>query len=311
MTQIKDEATVKIHTDDHGHVWYVDGVGPPQNSEKTHEEFLRSAVVNKLSAQVRLLGVPSNADLIVELFRRRQKKEIADVQVAGPNGSVADLNDPVHTLLKMRALTLSPSCGGWHSMTPIEYATYVLLAQLQKNQFSFGLESATFFRLNPMHKFLRFIPEINDASCAMLLATIIDPRWYVDARMPDRSSKIELFLGLTPKVQRRVSDEKTIVSKKREIRCATVLNCWKTRKPEDVDFTAPQEFLYRVWRAAGEGATGDLRASQMFVRFIRLNWLDLLDPRRGRRDGIFVPSRFFKTPVEIKAFKSYMQAKKE
>lgn len=311
MTHIKDETTIKIHTDNSGRVWYSDGVGPPQNSEKNHEEFLRSAVINKLSAQVRLLGVSNNADLIVELFKRRQQKEIADVQVAGPNGCVADLIDPVHTLLKMRSINLSPSCGGWHSMTPIEYATYVLLSELQKNQFSFGLESATFFRLNPMHKFLRFIPAINDAACAMLLATIIDPRWYVDARMPDRSSKIELFLGLTPKVQRRVSDSKIIVSKKREIRCATVLNCWKTRKPEDVDFTHPQEFLYRVWRAAGEGAAGDLRASQMFVRYIRLNWLDLLDTRRGKRDGIFVPSRFFKTPVEIKSFTAHMKAKKE
>lgn len=311
MTQIKDEATIKIHTDDRGRVWYSDGVGPPQNSEKTHEEFLRAAVVNKFSAQVRLLGIPSNANLIVELFKRRQQKEIADVQIAGPNGAIADLNDPVHTLLRMRALTLSPSCGGWHSMTPIEYATYALLAQLQKNQFAFGLESATFFRLNPVYKFLDFIPFANAAACATLLVTIIDPRWYVDARMPDRSSKIELFLGLTPKVQRRVSDSKIIVSRKREIRCATVLNCWKTRKPEEVDFTAPQEFLYRVWKAAGEGPMGDLRASQMFVRFIRLNWLDLLDTRRGRRDGIFVPSRFFKKPVEIKAFKAHMQVKKE
>ena len=311
MTHIKDETTIKIHTDDNGYVWYSDGVGQPQNSEKTTEEFLRSAVVNKLSAQVRLLGVSRNANLIVEFFKRRQKKEIADIQLAGPNGCVADLHDPAHILLRMRALILSPSCGGWHSMTLGEYATYMLLAQMQKNQFEFTVESSTYFKLNPLYKLFTFIPAMNETACAALLTTIVDPRWYVDVRMPDRSSKIELFLGLTPKVQRIVSDTQRVITKKRDIRCAMVLNCWKTRKPDEIDFNAPREFLWRVWRAAGEGAAGDLRASQTFVRFLRLNWLDYLDTRRGKKDGIFVPTRFFKTPEEIQAFKSHMTSKKE
>lgn len=309
MTHIKDEATVKVHTDDDGYVWYSDGVSQPQNSGQTAEGFLRVSAVNSLSTQVRLLGVPQNADLIVEFFKRRQRKEIADIQIAGPNGCVAVLNDPTSTLLRMRGLTVSPSCGGWHSMTATEFATYSLLAQLQKNQFAFDMPTKAYFTLNPLHKLLRFIPAINEAACANLLATIIDPRWYVDARMPDRSSKIELFLGLTPKVQKRVSDSSIIVTKKREIRCAVVLNCWKTKDPDEVDMTDPREFLWRIWKTAGSNSNGDLRASQAFIRFLRLNWLDLLDTRPGKKDSIFAPSRFFKTPAEVKAFVAYMKKK--
>lgn len=309
MTHIKDEATIKIHTAADGCVWYSEGVGPPQNSGQQADVFLRSAIVNSLSAQVRLLGIPSNADLIVEFFQRRQKRELANIQLAGPVvcGNQEDLKDPVYTLLRMRAIQASPSCGGWHAMTGIEFATYALLAQMQKNQFSYNMTSATYFRLNPLNKILNFIPHLNEASCANLLTTVIDPRWYVDTRMPDRSSKLELFLGLTPKVQRKVSDDATIITKRRDIRCATVLQCWKTRSRDTVDFDDPREFLWRVWLNSGAGNTGDLRASQTFVRFLRLNWLDLLDTRKGQKDGIFISQRFFKTKAEHSAFIAYLK----
>lgn len=309
MTHIKDEATIKIHTASDGCVWYSEGVGPPQNSGQRADVFLRSAAVTSLSAQVRLLGVAQNSDLITEFFQRRQKRELANIQLAGPAvcGNHEDLKDPVYTLLRMRSIQASPSCGGWHAMTGAEYATYALLAQLQKTQNAFDIQARTYFRLNPLHKVLNFVPYLDEAACATLLTIVIDPRWYVDTRMPDRSSKLELFLGLTPKVQRAVSDETTIITKKRDIRCATVLRCWKNRARDVVDFDDPREFLWRVWLNSGAGATGDLRASQTFVRFLRLNWLDLLDTRKGQKDGIFISDRFFKTVAERKAFLEYMK----
>lgn len=309
MTALKDEDTLKVHTDNSGHVWYCDGVSAPRNSSQTADTFLRSAVVNRLSAQIRLLGAPQNAELIIELFLRRQKREIAHVQVASPRaaGSPDEIADPITALLKMRSLQASASCGGWHSVTMADYAIYALLARFLRNDFVLDDTATTYLHAHPVYKIAKFIPNIDDAALARLLATIIDPRWYVDTRMPERASKLELFLGLTPKIQQRVSRAKTILSKPREFRCANVLQCWKTQTADMAVVDAPREFLWRIWAAAGADAPGDLRASQAFVRFLRLNWLEVLDTRRGKKDGLFLPTRYFKNSTERQAFADFMK----
>lgn len=309
MTALKDEDTLKLHTDKRGHVWYCDGVTSPRNSEQTADTFLRSAVVNRLSAQVRLLGLPQNAELIIELFLRRQKREIAHVQVASSRaaGAPDEILDPVTALLKMRALQASSSCGGWHSVAMSDYAIYAMLAHFLRNDFVLDDTAATYLHAHPVYKIVSFIPSINEAALARLLVTIIDPRWYVDTRMPDRASKLELFLGLTPKIQRRVSNAKVILSKAREFRCATVLQCWKTQTVDSAVVDAPREFLWRIWGTAGGDAAGDLRASQAFVRFLRLNWLETLDTRRGKKDGLFLPTRYFKNATERQAFADFIK----
>ena len=133
------------------------------------------------------------------------------------------------------------------------------------------------------------------------------PRWFVDLRMPDRTSKLELFLGLTPKTQARVSDASLKLTKARELRCANVLASWKGEQPANVDLSLPANFLYRVHAAAGGGVRGDLRASQTFVRYLRHNWLAGLEHRSGVKDGLFAPDLFFKSPVEIAAYVEHMK----
>jgi hypothetical protein len=309
MYRTPDESTLKLHTGSDGCVWYAKNISPPTNSEKIADEFLRSSVVSGFGKRVRVLGTAQNAELISALYLRRYKREIESVEVAGPNilNSVADIADPQIVLMQMRATELASACGGWHSVSMHDYPTYAMLARLTRTNFVFDEAMQTYLQLHPAYKAAMFIPDLNQEALSRLLTMIVDPRWYVDRRLPDRAAKLELFLGLTPQIQEHVSTAARILKRTREFRCATVLSTWKTKDPATADLTNPANFLYRVYTSAGGGIRGDLRASQAFVRYLRHNWLASLEVRRGAKDGLFAPNLFFKTPAEIAAYAEHMK----
>ena len=305
----QDENTIKLHTDSNGHVWYSRGIGAPKNSLQIVDSFLLSPVANGMGLLFRLLGVPQNAELICALYLRHYKGEVRAVELAGPNilDCRDEINNPSGVILRMRGANVSSACGGWHQLTLHDYPTYAMLARMLRTNFVFDDTAATYFNLHPAHKALSFIPTLSQEAAAKLLIHIIDPRWYIDRRRPERIKKLELFSGLTPAVQTRVSNKTCILKKAREFRCASVLDTWKTQPYEAVDAKDPANFLYRVWHAAGGGCHGDLRASQAFLRYLNDNWLAGLERRTGLRDGLFAPDLFFKTPVEAAAYTEHMQ----
>ena len=114
-------------------------------------------------------------------------------------------------------------------MTLHDYPTYAMLARMTRNNFVFDDAAKTYLHMHPAFRALSFIPTLVDNEISKLLVTTIDPRWYIDRRRPDRIKKLELFLGLTPAVQEKVSNPKKLLSKPRELRCALVLNSWKSK----------------------------------------------------------------------------------
>lgn len=304
-----DETVIKLHTADNGHVWYARGISTCKNSEQIVDSFLLSPIVSGLGLTFRVLGVPQNAELICALYLRRYKGEVRSVEIAGPNilDSRNELMDPVTVLMRMRSAVVSSACGGWHSLTLHDYPTYAMLARMSRNNFAFDDMAASYLHMHPVYKALSFIPTLSNSDAAKLLVTTIDPRWYVDRRRPDRTKKLELFLGLTPAIQNKVSNANKILVKAREFRCATVLQSWKSKSFEEVDLQLPENFLYRIWTAAGGGAHGDLRASQAFLRYLNNNWLSVLENRKGIKDGLFAPNLYFKTPAEIAAYDAHMK----
>jgi hypothetical protein len=310
MSSNQDEVTIKLHTAETGHVWYSKGISPPTDSKQIVDEFMLSPVLSGMGLCVRVLGMPQNAELLSALYLRRYKGEIRALEVAGPQMLTASDNDPKLVIIKMRGLTLAPACGGWHALSMLDYPTYAMLARMLRTNFVFDDAARTYYHLHPAYRALSFIPTIASAEVAKLLTTIIDPRWYVDLRMPERTSKLELFLGLTPKIQTRVSDPAQILKRSREFRCANVLACWKMADPDTVDLATPANFLYRVYKIAGGGPKGDLRASQAFVRYLRHNWLAGLENRLGVKDGLFAPNLFFKSPAEIESYTQHMATAK-
>jgi hypothetical protein len=315
MFSTPDEISIKLHTAVDGKVWSAPGINPPRNSNQTPVDFLSSSALAQKGLHVRLLGVPQNAALIVELYARQSVGTIRAVEVAGPNrirnyAAAA----PADILLQMRTIAEAPACGGFHVLSQYDYPTYSLLFRQQAGNIGAGDPAAavrSYLVMHPAAHALSFIPDLNMQAVTQLLTTVIDPRWYVDSRLPDRTSKLELFMGLTPQTQAVVSDAAAIVVRPREQRCATVLACWKTKDPATVDTTDPRNFLYRIYAAHGGGPKGDLRASQAFLRYVRHNWLDGLETRKGAKDGLFAPDLFFKTPVEVASYNLHMTEKKK
>jgi hypothetical protein len=313
MALALDEQILKLYTANNGHVWYSLGIEPPVNSELIADAFLNSSVISGMGVTVRILGLPQNAELLSALYLRRHKNEIRAVEVAGPNvlHAMTELQDPATVLRRMRSVDISSAAGGWHTVSVHDYPTYAMLARMIRTNFVFDAPAKAYFQIHPARKAALFIGTLSEPETAKLLTTIVDPRWYVDRRAPDRSGKLELFLGLTPQVQARVSSTTCILQRHREFRCANVLAAWKTKPVEEVDLHDPANFLYRVYVAAKGGARGDLRGSQAFIRYLRYSWLEVLNTRKGAHDGIFVPSMFFKTPAECLSYSEHMQNQEE
>jgi hypothetical protein len=309
MQPQRDEVAIKLHTDARGHVWYASGIHATKNSGQIVDAFLLSRAISGIGLRVRVLGVAQNAELITALYLRRAKSEVVSIEVAGPNicETPEELADPETVLHRMRSTVLASACGGWHQIGDSDYLTYALIARLNRNSGVYDTAVAAYLNAHPVFHALKFIPTLSPDHVAQVIKTVVDPRWYVDRRAPERQGKLELYMGLTPAVQRRVSDATKIVCKPRELRCAAVLDAWKSKHPGAVDLADPRQFLYRVHHAAGGGGRGDLRASQAFLRYLRYNWLDAADRRRGPKDGLFAPELFFKTPGEQAAYRLHMK----
>jgi hypothetical protein len=304
MTAVHDEVSVKIHTAPDGIIWYSTGINPPECSGQILDTFLLSPVIGRLSTAVRVLGTAQNAELISSLYLRKTRREMASLSVAGPNicESLLELNDPAVALTRMRDVYWSASRGGWHEITDIEYGIYALLARKRRLPDWFDKTTKVFYQSHPLYKILNFVENIDHRHAADLITTIIDPRWYVDRRRPDNPTKLNLYLGLTPKSQNRISNVRQLLTRGRDFRCATVLNCWKTNEFAEVDLELPGNFLWRIWHKAGGGVKGDLRASQAFVHYLRSNWLEIITQRKLGANVFFLQDSFFKSDAERNSF---------
>lgn len=299
-----EASVLKLHTAPNGIVWYASGISPAECSNQSSADFLDSHIVNHINLSVRLLGIARNANLISALYARKKHRKLGSIQVAGPNvcESPLELDDPALTFRRMREAFVAPSCGGWHEMTDIDAAVYSLILRIQQEAEWFDILGRVYYELHPIYKSMQCVTTISHQAVAHLMTVIIDPRWYVDRRKPENATKLKLFLGLTPKTQRMVSDSANIVFRGRTLRCAMVLNCWRTQSPDSVDYDEPGNFLWRIWRNAGGGAKGDLRASQAFIGYLQTHWLQAFTAARGVTSELFLPDRFFKTDAEKQAY---------
>ena len=313
MFSTTDENTLKLHVAPDNFVWAADGASPPQNTQKDTASFLALDGLKGFGKQVRIIGTARNAALISGLHIRRAYREVTSIEIAGPNilRAPAEADFPEIAVRRMRSVVLSSAAGGWHQLAADEYPVYAMLSRDLADMAAPDTALQTYFKLHPAYTAASFIPTLSVPMAAQLFCMIIDPRWYVDTRSPDRTGKLELYLGLTPHVQSLVSStDKKIVTGHRAFKCASVLATWKTKSPAEIDKANPANFLYRIYAHYGGGHMGDLRASQSFIRYIRHNWLAAIEKRHGPKDGLFIPERFFLTEEEQSAYRAHMSAGK-
>jgi hypothetical protein len=246
-----------------------------------------------------VIGSRENARLLVDLFDKRLKGEIAGLQVCSPVlCTKEEMKDPEQILYKLRGATVPASLGGWHDFTDDDRICYVIASAIADS-----LDLADFLLVAQSHsvwKYLTFVADLDELAACRLLGTVLDPRWYIDPRHPNRGSRLEQFLGVSPvTVAKRERNEKSTSISRYE----NVLNCWKNL-PE-ADNSAAGRFLWRLWDRKGASFSADLSVSKTFLAYTRFCWLNevAMPPHRGR---LFVPEYFFSEPETLEAFNSYL-----
>ncbi len=284
-----EEEILKIHLAPSGNVWYSDGIENPRAASGGLSGFVGGLATHG-SLHFRVLGIPSHAPLIMELYQRYcSHRKDGTLEVASPLicENERERHDPEIALYRMRQCLFPPSLGGWHHFTELDYPSYAIAAQLAKDK-GFNDHIRRLLLTHPAWHDLTFIPTIRAEYVVHLLSYIIDPRWFVDFNYPERITKIKTYLGLTPRVMRAVSrgEAKDARSK----RCRAALYCWKGEEPSAADMERPGNFLWRRWRYAGGGMKGDLRATQAFISYFIRTWQQQLASRQaGQLLEMFLP----------------------
>jgi hypothetical protein len=280
--------TLRLHFETtHKQVWLATDEG-----EITVCDFNPGALVTVLEGveEVRLLGSQANAELICWLYQARSRSGFPlKVQLGSPGiCKKSELVSPELTLGRFRDLeSRTSSTGGWHSMTDADLTTYLLICALAQSNGQMTDDLLTLMERHPARKALSFIPSLNLPKAAVLLAHIIDPRWYVNPRYPDRSSNLKSRLGLVSQNMLHLTKGTKAGINARSSR--DVVAAWGGRGGQTVNLSRPEAFLQRCQKRQSTPEKGLLRTSHLFVRFVSSVWLQQL----SKNAELFVPEYFF------------------
>lgn len=304
-TVTAEDTVLKVTLAPDGEVWYLDGDRLPCRSGASKPDFLASHPARLNAERVRVVGSPQNAKLILRLYELKLRDELASVEVCSPLvcSTSQDRSDPEKVLYNMRRWTAPGTMGGWHEVTRADYVAYAMSLLYQQNAEPQKL--IEFLMEHPAYPALSFL-YADHLALARLLATIIDPRWYVDLAAPDRPGKLHSFLGLDPATQRSEGTGRHSYLFRRN---RLVQDVWDV---PGADMKNPGAFVQR-FRATvetkGEPWRGDLRTSQRLVGFVRGVMMDALYPMPNQwGEPLFVPQHFFKRGAEEFAYVSHMKA---
>lgn len=302
-----DFLSLKLHVANSGDVWFINRDGPPTNSGQNVIQFMFNPVLN-LPFNKRLVGTKNNAHLLLALFKRRMDTNEGAIEICSPLvcRSVEEREDPRIVLYNMRQSTDAASMGGWHVFDKDDYIIYALVSHIQKVN-KIDDHARRLMKNHPIWSVLSFIPYLNIDNCCRLLATIIDPRWYINKAYPNRSAKLRSYLGLTPEIMRKVLNKST--GNRYLSRCSLVVDTWY--KKDDKDFVdRPEGFLWRILTKQTEDrgpVIGMLRASQAFIDLLRLTWTALANRRMHQQEPLFISEYFFNKKEESIAFNKHLR----
>lgn len=302
-----DLLSLKLHVDDSGIVWYGYSDQPTVCTNTPVAGFLMNGMCE--IPNVRLIGCQNNLQLILALYERRMRHDAGVIEVCSPLvcNTRKDRSNPETAILAMRSLGRSASTGGWHVFDKKDYFSYALAMQLIKVS-KVDQHALELLENHVAWPALTFIPHLNKQNVAVLLAVILDPRWYVDPMYPTRGSKLRSFLGLDQKTYTNLQHE---IQTDKTDRLSLVVSAWKSKLFDLKHIDAPGNFLQRTYYELFEKkgpVTAILRTSQVFIDFLRLTWLRALSMDHHVTEDLFVPEYFFKTKNASEAYKSHMKS---
>lgn len=338
---------LKIHTASAGEIWASSWLDrKPELIARSPEELMESSIFKDSTSAV-VVASRNNVKLINEIYLKTFNVSDYTLWVSSPAffvGTVADLEDPVRILEAMyrEEPCVAPSLGGWHVFNRMDYPSYAIASIVARDP-SVPDHAMQFLRAHPAWPALSFIVGLNWKTVCRLLGIILDPRWYIDIEYPNRTSRLESFLGVNMKTQAAVSslfklvnpvddgpekitqelENRTEYEVRNIERCTIVQYCW-WRQPDDMQelivagkggtpqshvspLDLPGGFLWRIWESHGSSPKGVLRTSQQFLRFLRDTWLDAIYADTVG-DRLFIPEYFFKSEFERLAFRAHMDS---
>lgn len=307
LSEIKDLITLKLYIDMDGIVWTLRGNQLPFSTDKNLLQFLLS--FDMLSNRhIRIIGNANNAQLLLALYLKHIQIPNSYIEICSPLicASRKERLNPVNALYAMRNCDSAASLGGWHKMVANDYFNYALISHLQKVN-TVDDHAISLLKSHTVWPTLSFIPHLNLTACCKLIATIVDPRWFIDVDNPSRGAKLKKYLGLDKSNIISLSENR--FSSAYNDKCVLVYNSWNGNKSlKDID--NPSNFLWRIFKHVSSKhgpIIGALRASQTFIDFIRLTWLALLPNTQKQKETLFIPRYFFKNNDEISVFREHLE----
>lgn len=332
MTKIIDSSYLKVTSNEDGNIWIIDGDKMPKKVSSSPEEFIGDVMGSDKHKFVRVLASPVNYNLITKLCGLKAKGQIESLQIATP--SLMQSKRPESSLLRMRLCTLPASLGGFHESTTDDFAIYTMarLARVLKtvelkiesckgkvpikvrNEHSKVVLAMTEAVTNhSVWPYLSFIDSIDPVIAGVVLASIGDPRWFINPDRPDRLSKLYSWMGL--------SGDRSCPDK--VYRKNTIMLCWYggnmggfreyenfpviiKDKIKDPNFFVIK-YAHDRWGVDWTKWPRNM-VSKYLLRFIRLSWLDCIYPYPNPwMEPLFDYSTFFKSNSHLKEFKDFIK----
>jgi hypothetical protein len=282
---------LRTYADSSGVVWFADGKGKAKSSNLRADAFAADELCTK-AEKVRLLGLPCNAGLIIELGRVLQAAGCLEKLEIGTPLFCRTLyqTEPGEVLEGMDRLDGLNAClGGWHKATGHDMTVYALV-----NSVFYGTDREGLLEKHPAYAAVSFLQQYSRVDMEMLLAHIVDPRWYVDLARPGRTAKLRSYLGLrTPIVSKVWHRDVSVLEQYGQASSRTwnLIDAWtdsKREAPAYPELDLPGNLVWRRYLEIDDPIRGTLRASSWFVLFLREVWLDAMSPQE-----LFVPEYFF------------------
>ncbi len=291
MKVAKEIPTLKAQIGPGGEVHCADGTDRARGSGMPASEFAASAA----GRVVRVLASQENVGLVVALYQ-----DGVTVELGRPPGTdwaaAADIG-PHTTIHEMRqAVATAPCRGGWHVMTALDYPTYAMADVFARSGPEVDRELLEdLFAAHPAGHALTFIPHLDRMKVCRLLATVLDPRWYIDPDRPNSVARLKIYLGLVPGRRGR--------SVMRSARRSLVSGSWRTTPGVPRKAGDPGYFLWRHFATCdGTPEQAYLKTDFRFLAYLRSVWLDSLYPTASR---LFVPEYFFRDVKTSDAWRAW------
>lgn len=308
MTALEQDRVLRLHTAPDGVVWYCTDFGPAVNSELDTKDFVQYRLdgLVKHVRGIHMLGVADNASLILRHLQSQHQQSarpIVPATVPVMLGSPcicraeAQRRDPGKVLYYLR----QSECrlpGQWHKLTTNDYATYALVAAMARDTPDAFDRRCKILPYHPAWAVVSFISFANASAICQLLATIVDPRWFLHETRPHRQSRLLAFLGITP--QNVLAYLGRGPRGRHYERAATAISAWYHEEFTTTRLNGPADFLWRIFASQTTLERGVLRSTERMLSLLYHVWLyNVASPHP---EVAFNPAMFFKTPAEIEAF---------